>query len=141
MTDGPVFFLDRNLGGLMFPRALADAGIRAERHDDHFPQDAADETWIGEVARRGWYALSNDKRIHKNPVQRDAVVAAGLGFFVLTGANAPMPVLAANFVQTFPAVLRFVERTPRPFVASVRRPNLPGRSGRVERLYPRPSRG
>lgn len=138
MTEAPVFFVDRSVGGIILPTRLATSGIHVVRHDDHFAQDATDEEWIEEVARRGWYALSTDKRIHSNPVQRDAVIAAGLGFFVLTGANAPMLELADNFVCTFDTVLGFIRRTPRPFVASVRRPDLPGRRGRVVKLYPRP---
>ena len=137
MTDEPVFFVDRSIGGIILPERLAQAGLAVRRHDDLFDQDEDDEVWIADVAERGWYALSNDKRIYTNPVQLAAVVEAGLGLFVLTGANAPMPALADNFVGTYPAVLRFIARTPRPFVASVRRPNLPGRSGRVARLYPR----
>ena len=137
MTDEPVFFVDRSIGGIILPERLAAAGLAVRRHDKLFKQDERDEVWISEVAERGWYALSNDKRIYTNPVQRGAVIDAGLGFFVLTGANAPMLTLADNFVETYPAILRFVARTRRPFVASVRRPDAPGRSGRVVRLYPK----
>lgn len=136
MTE-PVFFVDRALGEKVFPRALVTAGIRAESHSVHFAPDAPDEIWISEVARKGWFALSNDKRIYVNPVQRAAVLEAGLGYFILTGANASADVLAANFIQTYPALLRFVGRTPRPFVASVRRPSRPGRPGSVVRLHPK----
>ena len=132
----PVFFIDRALGAHIFPDALVAAGIRIERHADHFVHDEHDETWIAEVARRGWFALSQDDRIYRNPVQRDAVIQAGLGYFVLTGANARADDIAANFVATYPAVERFIERTPRPFIASVQR-GSGGRPGRVAPRWPR----
>ena len=135
--SAPVFYTDRALGGKVFPDALEAAGIRVERHHDHFAQDASDEVWIAGAAARGWFALSNDKRILRNPVERDAVSRARLGYFVLRGANAKAADLAASFVAVYPAVERYITRTPRPFIASVRRPSQPGRAGRVVTLRPR----
>lgn len=129
--------MDRALGEKVFPDALRAHGIHVEKHRDHFSQDEDDEVWIRDVAQRGWFALSNDKRIHSNPVQRAVVMQAGLGYFILTGANARADALAANFVAVYPAVLRFIERTPRPFIASVRRPDRGGRPGRIALLASR----
>lgn len=133
----PVFFVDRALGAHVFPDALEAKGIVVERHRDHFAHDAPDEVWIAAVARQGWFALSQDERIYRNPVQRAAVIEAGLGYFVLTGANAKAETIAANFVASYTAVERFVERVPRPFVASVQRGST-GRAGRVVIRWPRP---
>jgi len=48
-----VFFTDRDLGR-QFPALLVEAGIRIERHDDHFTPDTPDEDWIREIGRRRW---------------------------------------------------------------------------------------
>jgi len=133
----PTFFVDRALGERIFPDLLDEAGISVAKHSEYFAQDAADEEWIPEVARRGWFALSNDRRIYRTPVQREVVLSAGLGFLVLTGGSAKASELAANFIATYPTILRFIERTPLPFIASVQRPSVPGQTGRVERLYPK----
>lgn len=131
-----MFFIDRALG-LRFADVLAAAGVEVEKHRDHFADNEADEVWIAEVARRGWYALSQDERIYRNPVQREAVIRAGLGYFVLGGANRQFSEVASAFITAYPAVKRFIAATPRPFVASVRLPARPGGAGRVERRYPR----
>lgn len=64
----PVFFVDRALGERIFPDLLAGEGIAVERHSAHFAQDAPDEEWIAEIAQRGWFALTNDRRIYRAPV-------------------------------------------------------------------------
>jgi PIN like domain len=52
-----IFFTDRDLGR-QFPALLRAAGVRLERHDDHFGPETPDEEWIGEIGRRGWIAVS-----------------------------------------------------------------------------------
>ncbi len=132
-----VFFLDRALGKYTFPDTLRDAGIRVERHCDHFVHDDPDTLWIARVAANGWYAVSQDRRIYRNPVERSAVLDSGLGYFVIPGGHLLLEELAINFVTNLPAILRFVERTERPFIASIQRPNKKGLPGRVTKLYPR----
>ncbi len=63
-TSGPpVFFIDRNMGGIIadfisaFAKILREAGIQVERHDDHFEQNTPDEVWLPAVAKQGWYAV------------------------------------------------------------------------------------
>ena len=60
-----VFFTDRDLGK-DFPRILREADLTVERHDDHFRSDTPDEEWLTEVGRRGWIAITHDKRIRYN---------------------------------------------------------------------------
>ncbi len=65
-----VFFLDRNLGKYTIAEALRQAGANVEIHDDHFQSDAKDEEWLGEVGRRGWIILTNDKKIRYRSNER-----------------------------------------------------------------------
>ena len=132
----PVFFIDRALGAHIFPDALAAAGVHVERHRDHFAHNAPDEEWIPEVARRDWYALSNDGRIYRNPPEREAVMNSGLGFFIVRGGSDTSAALAENFVSTYGKVLAFIERHDRPFIATISRAGG-GKPGRVELRYPR----
>jgi hypothetical protein len=44
-----VFFTDRDLGH-QFPEQLRRAGLKVERHDDHFDSLTNDPNWIGVVA-------------------------------------------------------------------------------------------
>ena len=45
-----VFFTDRDLGRQL-PSTLRAAGIRVERHDDHFGVETPDDEWIAEIGR------------------------------------------------------------------------------------------
>ncbi|HEU0054950.1 MAG TPA: hypothetical protein VFQ39_17310 [Longimicrobium sp.] len=117
------FFTDRDLGGAIFPRVLAEAGVRVHRHADHFPPDAADQEWLPVAAERGWVILSNDLAILRRPLERDAVMRSGARLIVLVGGDARAADLARNFVNTLPAVERFLARHPAPFIAKLYRPN------------------
>lgn len=128
--SGPTFFVDRALGR-RFPDALEGAGFTVERHAEHFLEAVADTVWIQEVAKRGWYAISKDRMIYRNPVELHSVLSHGLGYFVLRGAGATHADLAANFLDLRGEIERFIGRHPRPFVASVARPSAPGRRGSV----------
>jgi hypothetical protein len=131
-----VFFADRNLGK-QFPGILTAAGIRVERHIDHFPDTAKDEEWLAAIGQRGWYALTHDQRIRYKPNEKAAVIQAGVGLFVLVG-KAPFAELATNFIATLPKIEKFIEQTPRPFIAKIYRPDektrklRPNSPGRVE---------
>ena len=52
-----VYFTDRDLGK-RFAGILRLNGLTVERHADHFAPDAADETWLEQVGKRGWIALN-----------------------------------------------------------------------------------
>ena len=99
-----IFFTDRDLGAT-FPRILSENGLHAERHDDHFMDHASDSEWLLEVGRRGWYAISKDRRIRYRPNERDAVMQAGVGLFRLI-RNAPHRALADNFAATISKIER-----------------------------------
>lgn len=130
-----IFFTDRDLG-VTFPRILSEQGLHVERHDDHFIDYTSDRDWLLEVGRRGWFAISKDRRIRYRPNERDAVMQAGVGLFLLIG-NAPHSVLADNFAATISKIERFVQKNNRPFIAKVyqqppRPPGFKKQAGRVE---------
>ena len=122
----PIFFTDRNLGKLI-PKLLRKTGINAEKHSDHFPDDARDGEWLTEVGRRNWYCLTHDRRIRYKPNEKDAVMRAGIGLFILVG-NATHQELANNLVNTLHKIERFIEKHNRPFIAKIYRPSKKFRS-------------
>lgn len=130
------YFTDRDLGKA-FPRTLRRAGLLVQPHDSHFGPTTLDEEWLTKVGVRDWLVITHDQRIRYKPNERDAVMNAGVGMLVLVGAI-PHPALAKNFLATLPAIERFIEKHPRPFIAKVYRPSsipveeLGFQSGRVE---------
>jgi PIN like domain len=109
-----VYFTDRDLGKL-FPDILRSRGLTVERHADHFAPDAPDEAWLEAVGKRGWNALTHDRRIRYKPNERDAVIRHCDALFVIVGA-APFPDLAQAFVATLPRVERFLAQHKPPFI-------------------------
>jgi hypothetical protein len=135
-----VYFTDRDLGK-RFPEILRSSGLTVERHGDHFAPDTADEAWLEVIGKRGWIALTHDRRIRYKPNERDAVMRHGVALLVIVGA-APFPDLARAFVASLPSVEHFLHRHKPPFIAKLYRPSpaeTARRStapGRVELWYP-----
>jgi hypothetical protein len=135
------YFTDRDLGK-RFGEILRSHGLKVERHHDHFAPDTPDEVWLEQVGKRGWIALTHDRRIRYKPNERDAVMRHGVGLLVIVGA-APFPELAGSFVATLPRIEQFLVRHKPPFIAKVYRPSpaeikqRDDAAGRVELWYPR----
>ena len=135
-----VYFTDRDLGK-QFGEILKSGGLTIERHRDHFAPDTPDEVWLAEVGRRGWIALTHDRRIRYKPNERGAVMRHGVGLLVIVG-KAPFPDLARAFVATLPRIEGFLASHKPPFIAKVYRPSPAeiarhsSSPGRVELWYP-----
>jgi PIN domain-containing protein len=96
---------------------------------------------LAEVGKRGWIALTHDRRIRYKPNERDAVMRHGVALLIIVG-SAPFAELAHAFVATVPRIEQFLASHQAPFIAKVYRPTpdktAAGRSvpGRVELWYP-----
>ena len=135
------YFTDRDLGK-QFGAILKAGGLTVERHVDHFAPDTPDDVWLAEVGRRGWVALTHDRRIRYKPNERDAVMQHRVGLLVIVGA-APFGELAHAFVSTLSSIEHFLDNHEPPFIAKVYRPSPIDKaqagvsSGHVELWYPR----
>lgn len=116
-----VFFTDRDLGK-QIPSLLEENGLAVERLDDHFNSTTPDVEWLPEVGRQGWLVLTRDKRIRYKPNEKNAVMQAGVGLFVLVGSTSHRE-LAENFIATIDKVADFIENNPPPFIAKIYRPS------------------
>jgi hypothetical protein len=116
-----VYFTDGDLGK-RFGEILVSGGLTVERHADHFAPDTPDDVWLAEVGKRGWIALTHDKRIRYKPNELDAVMRHKVGLLVIVG-NAPFPDLARSFIATLPRITDFLASHRPPFIAKVYRPS------------------
>jgi hypothetical protein len=73
----PVFFTDRDLGK-KFPEILRRAGLKVERHADHFRHDTPDAEWLQEIGKRQWIAITHDSRIRYKPNELQTVMQHGV---------------------------------------------------------------
>lgn len=116
-----VFFVDRSLGKRVIADSLRAAGALVEIHDDHFPIDAPDEHWLGEVGKRGWVVLTKDKKIQHRVLEQAAVAKSKTRMFALTGGNLQGTEMAEIFVRALSKMGRLVRGNPAPFIAKVTR--------------------
>ncbi|MGO9948422.1 MAG: hypothetical protein ACLPWG_16410 [Steroidobacteraceae bacterium] len=114
-----VFFTDRDLGR-QFPETLRAAGVRVERHDDHFGPDTLDEEWIGEIGRRGWIAVTRDARIRYSPLALSVLMEFGTQLFVLVGKLTTAEA-AETFLKWRERIAETVAGERGPFIAKIRR--------------------
>ncbi len=134
------YFTDRDLGK-RFPEILKSGGLTVERHGDHFAPDTADEVWLEAVGKRGWIALTHDRRIRYKPNEREAVMRHSVALLVIVGA-APFPDLARAFVASMSVIEHFLSRHKPPFIAKDYRPSPAqtvrrhAAAGHVELWYP-----
>jgi hypothetical protein len=134
------FFTDRDLGK-KFPAFLSAAGLKVERHQDHFADDASDEEWLEAIGKKGWVAVTHNLRIRYMPNELDAVIRHRVSLLIVIG-KAPYHELAASFVETMPRIEAFLARHTPPFIAKTYRPSPSETArgeaaGRVELWYPK----
>lgn len=136
-----VFFTDRDLG-TRFPEILATAGLKVNRHRDHFAPDCADVDWLKSIGERGWIAVTHDSRIRYKPNELAAVIRYRVTLLVVIG-KAPFIMLAQNFVATAHKIPAFLAQHEPPLIAKLYRPSPadlaknPDAPGELVRWYPR----
>lgn len=110
--------------------ALQALGTCEARHlVDHLPRGTADEDMFTFVASQGWLLVTQDMRIRRNIHQRQALLQAGIGAFILTGrANRSVEELMIFLLERFPEIISAAQRLQPPYILGV-----PDR-GRIEQL-------
>jgi hypothetical protein len=125
------FFVDADLSDPFFHAVLTEAGVRFEKHSDHFAEGADDLDWLTKAGEQGWVVLSHNKKIRKNSAQTERLMQYGVRAFMLMGDARPNPPgqrsvftleLAQNFVRSLPTILRFLRRHEGPWIAKLYRP-------------------
>jgi hypothetical protein len=104
--------------GKQFPDTLKKADIAIEKHTDHFADNAKDEEWLTAIGKRGWYAITFDRRIRYKPNEKAAVKKFGVGLFVLVGKSSIVE-HSRNFILTLPKIITFIDKNPPPFIAKI----------------------
>lgn len=115
------YFVDRNLGKRIVPGILRTAGVQVEAHDDHFAQNVTDEEWLRYVGAKGWVVLTKDHRIRYRLAELTALKEAKVRAFVLTPRKLTADQNGEVLKRALPAMAKFMERTPPPFIAAVTR--------------------
>lgn len=90
-----------------------------EIHDDHFAENEEDPNWLAAVGENKWIVLTKDKWIRRRPLEKQALLSAGLCVFVLTSGNMTGDEMAQAFVKNLSKIRRLIKKQPPPFIAAV----------------------
>ena len=82
---------------------------------DDFQPGTADEDWLMEVGRRGWFLVTRDQMIRKRPAQKAALRRYGVGAFFLGGKDLDRCRQIIQIVRGWPRMKEHAAREKRPF--------------------------
>lgn len=114
-----VIFIERNLGKHIVAQILQNVGEQVEVHDDHLPQDAADEEWIQLVGEKGWLAVTKDKNIRYRQSELEAIKKYKARIFVIRAKNVTADDIGNILLKASRRMKKFSARTKAPFVAAI----------------------
>lgn len=92
-------------------------------HQTHFikRQGIKDDEWLREIGQRGWIVLTKDKNFKRRPLEREAILTAGVRAFFLSATNLSTEQTAQTFVDALPRMRRICTKYSGPFIARVTR--------------------
>ncbi|RSK35987.1 PIN-like domain-containing protein [Hymenobacter metallilatus] len=114
-----MFFLDRTVATRRVREALRAQQVSFLAHPDEFQPDTPDTEWLPAITTRGGFVLTQERRIRYNPLEQQALLASGVGAFIVVAKDLSGAALAECLVRALPALRRFVRQHPRPFLAKV----------------------
>jgi hypothetical protein len=77
---------------------------------------ATDDVWLSAIGRKHWLALMRDQNIRRRPLERQALVAAGVGAFVCIAGEATAVEITGTVVALLPKMMNVAITEPRPFI-------------------------
>ena len=107
------------------PRSLKEylqpPEMEIEYHQEHFSIDAADDDWLPEVGRAGWFVIGQDHNYHNNSPELAAIMTYRIGAFYLWGAEAHRWETMRVLARAYERILHAAAVTDRPFVFRVQK--------------------
>jgi PIN like domain len=118
----PEFLVDRSLGSVIVPVALAARGFTVHTLQTVYGEAAAreldDEVWLAEAGNRDWIVLAKDERIRRRPNELAAIRASRVKAFYLTAGGLKGEVQAAILVKHINRIIQHA-RQPGPMIWAV----------------------
>ena len=110
------FYLDESINSNALADAIKSAGAAVVRPPDVGLTAADDPTWAAKIGPRNWLVLMRDKHIRRRRLEREALVAAGLGAFVCTAGEATAAETAKAVLTALRTMVNIGTSEPRPFI-------------------------
>ena len=115
-----VLYLDENLHSCKpILDALAQHGVKHERHGTHFPPGTEDTIGLPFVGAHGWVLLTKDRRIRFNELEESAIQRNRVREFYFASGNYSGAEMAEMLIAALRDIARFYRRYHPPFIASI----------------------
>jgi len=113
-------YLDENLCNCKEILDVLDtARIKYRRHLDRYETSTKDPVFLPDVGKHGWTMLTCDDDIRRRGLEKQAVLQHKVRMFVFTSTRLSGLKMARILKDALPAMRRFVQRNPPPFIASI----------------------
>ena len=100
---------------------LTTAGIRVERHLDHFARGTPDEDWLPLIGINGWALLTTDKRIRYRTNEKEAVIKHNVRMFYFSKNDLSGEQMAIALETALPKMKKICSKQQPPFFAAITR--------------------
>jgi hypothetical protein len=123
-----ILLLDENLSGRRIVEGLNSLNIPVKSQTDIMARGLPDEEVLRNLSQYpDYYLLTKDSDFHRKPMVKEALLAYGVGAFVITAHKGKTAIELVQLVENaWNRIQRFAAKHERPFVAKI----LSG--GRVE---------
>jgi PIN like domain len=113
------FFVDNNLSQKL-AQGMRAFGEDVDHLQDHFPDDIADTSWLEYIGNSGFFLITRDNRIRRNPAELAALKRFGVGAFFLGGKHRNRCELIQQLVRNWPLIKDYAAKKAVPFAVRVR---------------------
>ena len=118
--DSLAIYLDENrCNNKRVLAVLANAGVRVERHLDHFNRGTLVEDWLPLVGKNGWALLTTDKRIRFRTNEKQAVIRYKVRMFYFSKNDLSGEQMASALEKALPEIRKLYSKQPAPFFAAI----------------------
>ena len=98
---GIKFIVDNNLG-LKLVTGLRDLGYTNIEHlQETFAQGTIDEEWLEHIGKYGYILITKDKRIRKNPKEKQALLRYNIVAFYLGGSEVGIKEISKQIINAW----------------------------------------
>jgi PIN like domain len=119
VSAAPTLLFDENFPQSI-PRALREFDYAAQHTLEHLAKGTPDEAVFKFLRERGWFWVSHDRRVKRNPHQRAALLTADIGAFILTGSvQRTAREMMTFMLECIDEIILRAARVNRPFIIGV----------------------
>ena len=114
------FVFDENLSRSLVS-GLHGFGENVNYLTEFYKTGTADHIWLKRLGDEGWFAITQDKRLRRRPIENEAIKKYKVGVFVLRGTNMSHWDIILQVIKAWRKIKKYAAETEVPFVYHIDR--------------------